>query len=379
MRIIISSIFFFWLIAYSLSYEVRVFSSLLVSPWASGVSFWKPGFFIFWISLGLLKQSGGKQLSPLIFFSFISSLLITIYPFIELDQFILSKLLSFNDLKVSVHSLLHSHTVKLPLGYLRDLLGISVFADSGEPWRPYVPLWIVLFHGVGTVCGLISILRLSLKCPKSLLGSFGVVLAYFDGGPLAPYAIAGLILLLFPNRVMTLASIMFPASFFIEWAQSFCLYLFFSLLISEKRFILNLLFIIPIIIDKGAWVLKPFSKIPANSEIVQIDRNTKSVIHKILEDSTSYMDIMRPYPPLWNLVEVDGLSCDKNSGFSSNLKLLRPKNVTGSLSTNFSNMNILDGSINIAHKGCTPNTYEIGTVLSLNQMGIKSGVLILSN
>jgi len=221
------------------------------------------------------------------------------------------------------------------------------------------------------------ILSLSFKSPLALFGGFGLALSLFDGGSLAPYAIAGLILVVIPKYSLLVTLICTPLAFYFSWFEAFVIFLSSTLAIINFR---PLLIIAAFLLySRTDWTLRPFKNIPAGTQVYFIDPKTLELKALVTENNASYMSLVKPYPPFWNLLEADSVSCNKNAGFSSKSTLLRPEGVSGKSELEFGSIEIDRGQILSSFKGCIPNDYEQATLIHLRNLGFTKGVLMLSN
>jgi hypothetical protein len=345
-----------------------------VAPWALGISFWKPGFFLVWLFLASFKRCGSSKPGWPIALPCLMSLIVTLAPFFSLDVSIDQKLLAFDESSMSIHSILHSHTVKLPLANFKQAVGIHVLADSGDPWRMFVPSWAIWTYAVCMILGIISIAKLNLSLTTIKLGSFGVALSFFDGGLLAPYAVAGLVLIYFPSRITLLSLVLWPAGLYSDWFRQFLIFLFATQICSKKNVLLSLLLVVPLISNWLPWLLKPLTKIDSQAYAVKYEDGSFKV--GTISRDTLFMFEQKPYPPAWNVIEVDGLTCDKSSDYSSSGLILYPRGLPQkSIDSDFGRLVVDQGRYNGQFKGCVPNSSERAVIYLLRKSGIEHGVL----
>lgn len=354
---------------------MRVVSAFFVSPWCVGGSFWKPGFFIFWLLFALLKQNGKSRLSLMFVFPAVSSLIITLYPYVSLDHSLLTKLTAFDESRLSGHSIFHSHTVKLPLGLLREYITIKIQADSGSPWLDYVPGEIILLHAIGILVGLREIVSLSYNDTLKVFGGFGIALSFFDGGALAPYAVAGLLTISAPRAMFPVLIASIPLAFNYFWFESFAVFLSATLLVTRSRWFLSLTILTALVSLRMNWVAKPFRMIPVSAEIFSIDPITLKINRTINDKEQFLFQITKPFPPFWDFIEVNSISCHKDHGFTEELNLVTPPHIGGVVENSFGKMEIQDGDLKIDFQGCVPNAYQQATRIFLRELNITKGVL----
>ena len=252
-----SAFFFLWLIIVLISYNAALFSKVLVNFFASGTSFFKLYFFLFWSAASFLILGFGfspkRKISDLwlrfsiIFMAFLGLfshlLLMSKYRFGFSDSII--AVVNNNS---SGNRFFHLHILKAALIYPIKLLGLESVYKMTDPGLPYFFLLPhSLFLGAFLVEILIFILmmyfliikerewRPDLKYPflcLYVISGFALFKNFFDGGPFsqvfAVFFPAFLALLKIKNRDLGKSLKIFGASLLLSVGSIAAFYYYFA-------------------------------------------------------------------------------------------------------------------------------------------------------
>lgn len=219
----ISAFSFIWLSLFLASFEIAVYSRILLQFPAGGASFWKQYLFLAWMCLApiavacLGTKKSGRTFTIVIPLVCIAAIGIGMTLWLgHRFSYDASRYAIFVDSgRISSNSLWHSHVLKGAIGVLtNDITGVR--ADSGIPYVHLFPLWVFPVIQALFVWACVLMLRF-LRCEidqgsswsaiaGSLLIGFYVLRSSIDGGALSPEFLASFaifLLLLFRSRLLS--------------------------------------------------------------------------------------------------------------------------------------------------------------------------------